>query len=110
MKQLLITIIAGASLLLVSAHSSAGTPVLDKRQQNQKARIHQGVKSGELTKRETGRLVKGQRQLRKMKNHAKSDGNVTRKERARLQHKANVESRKIGINKHDRQKRRKARK
>ena len=35
---------------------SGETPVIDKREQNQKARIKQGVKSGELTKKEARRL------------------------------------------------------
>lgn len=93
---------------LFSGQLFAGTPVLDERQQNQKQRIKQGVNSGELTKKETKRLVKGQAQLQRMENRAKSDGVVTKKERAKLQHKANKESAKIAKNKHDRQKRKKA--
>lgn len=99
------------SIVMISAISSsafAGTPVLDQKQQNQKQRIKQGVKSGELTKKETKRLAKGQAQLRKMERKAKSDGVVTKRERARLQHKATKESAKIAKNKHDRQKRAKA--
>ena len=34
---------------------SGETPVIDKREQNQKERIKQGVKSGELTKKEARR-------------------------------------------------------
>ena len=90
---------------LFSGQLLAGTPVLNERQDNQKARIKQGVKSGELTKKETKRLVKGQAQLQKMEAKAKSDGVVTKKERARLQHKANKESAKIYKNKHDGQSR-----
>ncbi len=82
---------------------------LDQKQQNQRQRIKQGVVSGELTKKETKRLVKGQKQLNRMERRAKADGVVTRKERARLHKKANRESAKIAKNKHDRQKRDKAR-
>lgn len=84
-----------------SAQLLAGTPVLDERQDNQNARIKQGVKSGELTKKEARKLAKGQKQLREMERKAKADGTVTKKERAHLQHKANVESGKIYRNKHD---------
>jgi len=79
-------------------------PNIDKREQIQKHLIVQGVKSGELTARETARLVKGQKQLRRMEHRAKADGIVTKRERAKLQHKANKESVKIKHNKHDKQK------
>ncbi|MCW8877254.1 MAG: hypothetical protein OQK51_09350 [Kangiellaceae bacterium] len=90
---------------LFSGQLLAGTPVLNERQDNQETRIKQGVKSGELTKKETRKLVKGQAKLQKMENRAKADGIVTKKERAKLQHKANKESAKIYKNKHDRQNR-----
>jgi uncharacterized membrane protein YebE (DUF533 family) len=105
MKKL--TLISTLALALMSTQSFANdnTPVLDKRQVNQKVRIAQGVKSGELTAKETARLIKGQKQLQRMENRAKADGVVTAKERAKLQHKANKESKKIFHNKHDQQKR-----
>ena len=101
------TIITAVLMLIASQSTFAAskTPGVDKRQKNQKVRIVQGVKSGELTKKETARLVKGQKQLRKMERKAKADGVVTKKERAVLHAKANKESRKIKRNKHDRQKR-----
>jgi len=88
--------------------SIAGTPVLDERQHEQKYRITKGAKSGELTVPETARLIRGQKQLRRMERRAKSDGVITAKERANLHYKANKESAKIAHNKHDRQKRAKA--
>jgi len=102
-------LLATTALLMFAGPAFAGTPVLNERQANQKSRIVQGVKSGELTAKETRRLVKGQVQLQKMENRAKKDGVVTKKERVRLQHKANKESAKIVRNKHDKQKRPKAR-
>ncbi len=99
--------IAAAALISVSgvlaATASAGTPVLDERQQNQAQRIGQGVRSGELTRRETRRLVHGQRELRQDERAAKADGVVTARERARLQHEANQQSRRIHRQKHDAQ-------
>ena len=102
-------VLVSITACLFSTQLMAGTPVLDERQQNQKQRIKQGIKSGELTKKESKRLINGQAQLQKMEYKAKSDGVVTKKERARLQNKANKESAKIAKNKHDKQKRPKAR-
>lgn len=90
-----------ASVLVTTA--SAGTPALDQRQQNQAQRIRQGVRSGELTRPETRRLVHGQRELRRDERAAKADGVVTARERAGLQHEANQQSRRIHRQKHDAQ-------
>ena len=89
-----------------AATASAGTPVLDERQQNQAQRIGQGVRSGELTRPETRRLVRGQRELRRDERAAKADGVVTARERAGLQREANQQSRRIYRQKHDAQDRR----
>ncbi|MDQ7049912.1 MAG: hypothetical protein Q9M92_10375 [Enterobacterales bacterium] len=99
-------------ILFLSVFTFAGQVMatsINQKQQNQRQRIKQGIASGELTIKETKQLVQGQRQLNKMERRAKADGVVTHKERARLQAKAALESRKIAHNKHDRQKRRKAR-
>ncbi|TQV74021.1 hypothetical protein FLL45_14270 [Aliikangiella marina] len=109
MKYLFKITIAATLMFTFNGQILAETPVLNERQANQKARIAQGIKSGELTKKETARMVRGQAQLQRMENRAKADGVVTKKEKARLQHKANKESAKIYRNKHDVQKRPKAR-
>lgn len=101
--------LAAAALLSVSgvfaATATAGTPRLDQRQANQAQRIRQGVRSGELTRPETRRLVHGQRELRRDERAAKADGVVTARERAELQHEANQQSRRIYRQKHDAQSR-----
>jgi hypothetical protein len=79
----------------------AGTPVLNARQHNERARIAQGVHSGELTRPEARRLVGGQVHLQRLENRAKSDGVVTPAERARLGAAASVQSRRIYAQKHD---------
>lgn len=106
-KSITVSALTLVSLFVVNI-ASAGTPRVDKKQRHQKARIVQGVKSGELTRYETHRLVKGQRQLHAMERHAKADGVVTGKERFRLNVKAQKESAKIYRNKHDNQKRAKS--
>jgi hypothetical protein len=81
------------------------TPVVDAREKNQKARIKQGVKSGELTRRETRRLATEQLKIRRDEAKVKSDGKVTPRERAKLQRELNRSSRDISRLKHNNRKR-----
>jgi len=75
--------------------SAQATPKVSKRQAAQHVRIADGVRSGELTRLETANVRQDQRELRRMKRAAKSDGVVTRGERAQLHAKQNSNSRKI---------------
>lgn len=96
--------IAVLSLVLPAlAFAQANTPRVDQRQANQEQRIDQGVASGSLTQREANRLDRGQQHVDTMENRAKSDGVVTRGERARLHQAQEVQSRRIYAQKHDRQ-------
>jgi hypothetical protein len=95
-----------ATFIAVPAFAQANTPGIDQRQINQEQRIDQGVASGQLNQRETNRLERGQQRVDNMENRAKSDGVVTARERTRLQHAQNVESKRIYRQKHDRQVRR----
>ena len=81
-QRLLILSLPLVSLTFAVASSAA---TLNERQLNQKIRIAEGIDSGELTLRETTRLLNGQAELQRMENRAKADGVVTPKERARLQ-------------------------
>ena len=96
-----------ASLMLLSPFvaqaQTPSTPVLDQRQANQEQRIQQGVQSGSLTQRETARLDRGQDRVQRIEDKANADGTVTRKERIRMQHAQDVESKRIYRQKHDRQ-------
>ena len=96
-------IVLAAAALIVAGPIFAGTPGLDAREHNQAQRIRQGIASGELTRPETRRLVRGEARLHRHEARAKADGVVTARERARLQHEANVESRRIYRQKHDAQ-------
>jgi hypothetical protein len=102
MKKVMLSI-ALFLLLGIAGVQAQSTPVVDQRQENQKERIKGGVKSGELTRAETKKLAKDQRELRRMERRAKADGDVTAKERARLQHKENKNSRAIKRQKNDAQ-------
>ncbi len=77
---------------------AAGT---DVRQGNQRARIVDGVASGELTARETVRLTTQQRHIARTENRFKADGAYTARERAIVHHKQNKASRNIARQKHD---------
>ncbi len=77
--------LASTSLFAQNAPADgADTPRADQRQVNQERRIDQGIASGSLTKREAHRLNRQQHMIDKAEDRAKSDGQVTRGERARL--------------------------
>lgn len=94
-----------ALLTAIALPAMAGTPGLDARQQNQRERIAEGVRSGELTRPETRRLVRGEIRLHRHERIARSDGVVTAAERLRLQRNANRMSQRIYLQKHDPQSR-----
>ena len=79
------------------------TPGINRREANQKHRIQQGVRSGELTRRETARLAAEQARIRAMERRARANGEVTARESARLQRQLNQSSRHIYQQEHDRQ-------
>jgi hypothetical protein len=83
------------------ALAQPATPGVDQRQANQERRIQQGVRSGELTRREAARLQRGQERVEKMEEHAKADGQVTPKEKARLKRAQDRQSAAIYKEKHD---------
>ena len=99
-------LLAAAIAALFIAPAIAQTPVtpkVDKRQENQAARIEQGKASGQLNAKEAARLEAGQARVAAAETKAKADGKVTKKERAKLQHKENKQSRHIAKQKHDKQ-------
>jgi hypothetical protein len=83
------------------AFAQANTPKIAQRQANQEQRIDQGIASGQMNEREANRL-NGQQHINKMEDKAKSDGVVTKKERARIGHAKNLASRHVARHTHDR--------
>lgn len=79
-------------------------PGIQQRMQNQEQRIDQGVKSGTLTPKETGRLEAEQAKIRQTEQRMKSDGQLTPNERQKLNHMQDRASDNIYRQKHDRQK------
>jgi tRNA U54 and U55 pseudouridine synthase Pus10 len=102
MKKLVLAMIV-FGLLGITAAESFGqiTPGADRREYRQKQRIKQGVKSGELTGRETVKIMKQRQNIKNYEAQIKSDGQVTWQERARLQNKLNKSSRNIYKAKHN---------
>ncbi|MBK8742911.1 MAG: hypothetical protein IPM02_27090 [Betaproteobacteria bacterium] len=105
MKSPQLITVAVSLLIAGSVLAQTNTPVADQRQQNQKTRIQEGVKSGELTRREAVRLRTEQRAIKAEERMAKADGKVTMAERAKLQHDQNKASADIYRQKHDAHKR-----
>lgn len=77
---------------------------INNRQQHQQRRIVRGVKSGELTYKETYRLGREQNQIRRMESRFRhSGGGLSHREYYRLQRELNQSSRHIYRQKHDKQ-------
>ncbi len=103
MKRLIQSLAVAAVLASFAGIASAQpTPVIHRRHVRQEARIHQGVRSGELTKGEARNLQGGERHIARMTERAKADGKMTPRERARIARAQNRESRRIYRLKHNR--------
>ncbi len=77
---------------------------INHREQRQQKRIRHGIKSGELTAKETYKLERQQAKLRLTEAKYRRSGNgLTWKERYKLQRQLNRSSRTIYKQKHDRQ-------
>ena len=94
----------GMFLLTFSLTSQAQTckKKVVKTQLNQQKRIKQGVRNGELTRRETAQLQRQQAHIQRTKKRAQADGIVTRKEKAVIRTKQAKASKNIARKKHNR--------
>ena len=84
MKKTVIMLAVMAVIGLVFADLSMDGRI-GKRQISQNKRIHQGVKSGELTFHETHLLMHEQHRIQRTKKRALIDGILTPKERLRME-------------------------
>jgi hypothetical protein len=100
MKRLVSGLLSGALLLGLSAVSFAG---INGRQHREQQRIREGIRSGELTRREAVRLEAEQARIRGYERYARRDGYISPRERARLDRELDRASRDIYHQKHDRQ-------
>jgi Ni/Co efflux regulator RcnB len=104
MKKLVIVVgLCGVFAASWSCADEIGThdPKVNKRQHRQHARIHEGVKSGELTHSEARALRMEQRAIRQKERAYKSDGTLTKDERKELHEDLNAASANIHEEKHD---------
>jgi len=100
-SKLLSFFIAGVFVLGLGAVSMAGPRGINYRERREQQRINQGIRSGELTRREAARLEAGLARIRINERLARRDGVITPRERARLDRELNRESRAIHHQKHD---------
>lgn len=89
----------------IFAIQSVSANPIDHRQDAQRARIAEGMKSGELTAREAKRLGKNQRRIAAKEHKYREDGVLTARERKKLHKSLNKSSKRIYKQKHDRQSR-----
>lgn len=101
MKQMLLAV---SAVVLMTGVAFAGdeTSRIDQRQTNQEQRVDQGIASEQLNEREADRLNAQQGHINKMEEKAKSDGVMTKKERARIVAAQNRAARHLAREKHDR--------
>ena len=99
MRKIASFVMAAVFVLGLSAVSMAG---INRREYREQQRINQGIRSGELTRREAARLEAGLARIRTDERFARmSGGGISPRERARLEREMNRESRYIYRQKHD---------
>jgi hypothetical protein len=89
---LLVVFCLAAFASVASAHPGAR---IDRREGRQYARIHQGVRGGQLTPREVQRLRMSERHIRRTERRSWRDGRLSVPERRRLNRELNRSSRQI---------------
>ena len=87
--------------LIVSASTTVFASSINERQQHQRARIADGIQSGEITRQEGKRLAKQQRQIAIKEKRFRADGSLSRKERVKLQRSLSKSSASIYRSKHN---------
>ncbi len=102
-KKSLISLMLGMFVLSQPVFAGTNSPVIDQKEAQQKHRIVQGVKSGELTAKELSRLTKQQRRIYREERRFKADGTFSRRERAKVHYDLARSSHSIYKQKHDRQ-------
>lgn len=94
--------IAVGSLFAGAAFAQSNHEI-EQRDRMQQQRIERGVQSGQITSREADRLLGERAQIERLESRARSDGVLTRNERARIDHRQDRLSRDIYRESHDRQ-------
>lgn len=99
------TILAAAAILVATAAPSFAQHYYpgnsDNREYRQQHRIHQGIRSGELTRSEAKNLQKQQYRIDRYQNRAISDGHLSVREQRKLEKKQDRASDRIYKKKHN---------
>lgn len=105
-----LALIASLAFAPAAIFAQAATPTpgqhdynINQRKGDQQGRIAQGVKSGQLTAGETGRLEHQEAGINKEEHgmRAQDNGHLTRQDRQTIHHQQNQESRRIYRDKHN---------
>lgn len=111
MKRIVLSLMAAASLAAVAAPAFAQGPrpsdwqPLSQRQDNIERRIDEGMRSGQLTRREARGLHEQFRSLLRLEERYRRDG-LNPRERADLERRYDVLSDRVRFEKHDDERRR----
>jgi len=104
MRIQLTVLAAGLAVCAIAASAQAQNAAdVVQRDVNQQNRIEQGLKSGQLTTKEAGKLEREESRVDKMEANAMKDGNVTNAEKRRIEAAENKVSKDIYNEKHDAQ-------
>jgi hypothetical protein len=108
MKRVLLSIAAASAVLVslpVAADAAPWQPI-SQRQANIERRIDQGVRTGDLTRREAAQLRDQYRDITRLEAHYRRDGRLTPSERADLDRRYDRLSDHVYAQRHDGQVRR----
>jgi hypothetical protein len=96
-------ILQSAALIALAMPAAYAQQTINERKENQQDRIAQGVKSGELTPRETANLETKEAGLNKEEHNmrAADNGHLTAADRTKINHQQNNLSRQIYDKKHN---------
>jgi len=104
MRIRLTAVAAGLAACTITAAAIAQNAAdVVQRDVNQQNRIEQGLKSGQLTTKEAGKLEREESHIAKMESNAMRDGRMTNAEKRRIERAENNASRDIYREKHDAQ-------
>jgi predicted transglutaminase-like cysteine proteinase len=98
---MMLTVMAMLFLAGFAFAASTDDPGIQKREAIQQKRIDQGVKSGQLTPKETGKLERQQTKIKQDEERMKADGKLTPQERRKLKREQNRANRNIYRKKHN---------
>jgi len=101
MKRIVFAAVLIASMFTAMVSEAHPRANMNKRQMQQKARIHQGVRNGEVTRHEAMRLHAQQRHIQHTKRIAMLDGRISPRERMVIQKEQQHANRSIYRAKHN---------